>query len=195
MSEPTFSATPGCCSIAFKEWERVCLALTSGRQSLILRKGGIAEGPGGFTPEHGIFWLYPTAVHQAQQGLKPEAQFGQSRLDEHSVPIDGLSIVGRVWRVDRKEALEGIEPLHVWTPATVAARFAYRKPGLWVLAVRMYQLAEPHRVEVTPAYAGCKTWVELDAPLSTAGVRPVLSDNAFHDQMNLISSALGTTGK
>ena len=36
---------PETCSIAFKEWAGVCAALAEGRQSLIVRKGGIAEGP------------------------------------------------------------------------------------------------------------------------------------------------------
>jgi len=49
---------------------RICDALAEGRQSLILRKGGIAEGPRGFVPEHDTFWLYPTHVHQAEQGLR-----------------------------------------------------------------------------------------------------------------------------
>ena len=30
---------------AFKEWAAVCAALDSGRQTLILRKGGLHEGP------------------------------------------------------------------------------------------------------------------------------------------------------
>lgn len=35
--------------IAFKEWDIVCKALEEGRQSLILRKGGIHEGREGFS--------------------------------------------------------------------------------------------------------------------------------------------------
>src|SRR5205814_10220299 len=59
--------------IAFKEWAAVCLALASGRQSIIIRKGGIAEAGGAFAPEHDRFWLYPTYVHQQQTGLRPDA--------------------------------------------------------------------------------------------------------------------------
>ncbi len=54
------SGIPESCAVAFKEWADVCAALLDGRQSLILRKGGIEEGPGGFRPEHAAFWLYPT---------------------------------------------------------------------------------------------------------------------------------------
>ncbi len=64
---------PPTCEFAFKEWAGVCRALGLGRQILVLRKGGIAEGPGGFSPEHESFWLFPTHLHEHQQGLKDEA--------------------------------------------------------------------------------------------------------------------------
>jgi hypothetical protein len=35
-------------SVGFKEWALVCEALGRGEQTIILRKGGIAEGRGGF---------------------------------------------------------------------------------------------------------------------------------------------------
>lgn len=69
ISQPV-SDLPVTCDVAFKEWASVCEALASGEQTIILRKGGIAEGPGGFTVEHRAFWLYPTFVHQAEQGLR-----------------------------------------------------------------------------------------------------------------------------
>ena len=43
---------PDDCAIAFKEWAGVCQALGDGRQTIIVRKGGIDEGPAGFRPEH-----------------------------------------------------------------------------------------------------------------------------------------------
>ena len=72
---------PETCPIAFKEWAGVCAALAEGRQSLIVRKGGIAEGPRGFAPEHDVFWLYPTQVHQAEQGLRIDAGAATARRD------------------------------------------------------------------------------------------------------------------
>ncbi|HUR54032.1 MAG TPA: DUF1802 family protein, partial [Gemmataceae bacterium] len=60
-------------SIAFKEWAVICRALAEGRQSLILRKGGISEVGGEFRPEHESFLLYPTLFHeQHRTGIKPE---------------------------------------------------------------------------------------------------------------------------
>src|SRR5262245_8156677 len=58
-------------SVAFKEWAVICAALATGKQSLILRKGGIAEDGGGFRPEHSEFLLYPTYFHEHHNGIKP----------------------------------------------------------------------------------------------------------------------------
>ena len=47
---------------ALKEWAVICRALAEGRQSLLLRKGGIAEAGGAFQVEQPRFWLLPTYV-------------------------------------------------------------------------------------------------------------------------------------
>src|SRR5688572_5262360 len=59
---------------AFKEWAVICAALAQGRQSLILRKGGIDEDAGDFRVERPRFWLYPTYTHQQNVGIQDEAR-------------------------------------------------------------------------------------------------------------------------
>ncbi len=166
---------PDACSIAFKEWAGVCDALGTGRQSLILRKGGVSEGPGGFLPEHPAFWLYPTFVHEAEQGLRSPGPI-QVRIAETpgSVGIETLVVVEWIGRVERVEQLEALAAFHDWTEATVLGRFHYRSPGLWALAVRAFRLPEPWPVAITPAHLGCKTWVPLESPPPTSGLVPVL---------------------
>src|SRR5262245_58889581 len=61
-------------NIAFKEWAAICAALAEGRQSIIIRKGGIHEGREGFRVAHDEFWLFPTYVHEAAAGLIDDAQ-------------------------------------------------------------------------------------------------------------------------
>ena len=58
---------------AFKEWAVICQALAEGRQSVVLRKGGIAEKTDEFQVEHTRFWLYPTYVHQQRDGVTADA--------------------------------------------------------------------------------------------------------------------------
>ena len=49
-------------------------ALGRGEQIVILRKGGIAEGRGGFRAEHDRFWLFPTRFHQQSEGVIESAR-------------------------------------------------------------------------------------------------------------------------
>jgi len=75
-------------AIALKEWAAVCAALESGRQTILLRKGGIDEGPRGFRIEYPEFWLYPTQFHQDASQLSDE---GRSFLAaaQKNVPAPG----------------------------------------------------------------------------------------------------------
>src|SRR5688572_9849490 len=79
-------------SIALKEWAAVCLALAEGRQSLLVRKGGIAEGAGGFRMEHDEFWLYPTQFHQSPDQLTPDGAELLSRAQSSAPPAGRLLI-------------------------------------------------------------------------------------------------------
>ena len=162
----------GSCSVAFKEWAGVCDALAQGRQSIILRKGGIREGagPGAFVPEHDEFWLYPTAVHQAQQGLRltGEGQPPSLAGPGGSIPIGVLARVELIGRVQDEALLPSLEEFHILTAETVRGRFHYRTPGLWVLVTRIWRREPPFVVTPTAEQAGCKTWVVLDDALPTS---------------------------
>jgi hypothetical protein len=182
------NSPPDTCQVAFKEWEGVCVALERGLQSIILRKGGISEGQGEFTPEHPVFWLYPTRVHQAEQGLRV-AGLKAGDVPAGEVELRLLAVVEHVALVDRPELLEELEDLHVWTKETVEKRFHYRRPGLWVLGVRVYRCDSPWRIHMTDEHAGCKSWVPLDA-LSTRGLQPVLSRDAMEDHMAHLNRVL-----
>src|SRR5882762_532527 len=57
-------------NIGFKEWTLVCDALGRGEQSIILRKGGIAEGRAGFRFQHPEFLLFPTLFHEQAAKLR-----------------------------------------------------------------------------------------------------------------------------
>jgi hypothetical protein len=191
----THPRPPDSCAVAFKEWAGVCDALADGRQSLILRKGGISEGPRGFVPEHSAFWLYPTRVHEAEQGLRVDRPTAADGPASDSNPADTVSlrvlaVVETIGHADRPEVLQALEDLHVWTEETISRRFAYRKPGLWVLGVRIFRSPRPATIAVTPEHAGCKTWVMLDTPLSTAGLVPVVDESELARRLDRIRSAL-----
>jgi hypothetical protein len=184
--------------IAFKEWAVICRALAEGRQALILRKGGIGEAGGSFRVEHHRFWLYPTWVHQQDAGIVPEARplLEQARKDrppEGGVRLSHFAESPCVYFVDDLERLLRLEGLHLWSNETVEARFTYRRPGLFVLPVRIWRAAEVHELAETPAFAGCKSWVELGRNLSTDGAVPVLSEEDFDAIVNTLDRLLEPT--
>jgi hypothetical protein len=183
-------------SIAFKEWAVSCRALAEGRQSLILRKGGIAETGGEFRPEHDRFLLYPSFFHeQHRTGIKPELlplldAAEADRPPAGSIRFTHLVEVNAVWRMTDVDRALSLDSLHGWTSETVRQRFLYRTPGLFALVVRTLRLPESvERVEL-PAYAGCKSWVDLAEPISTAGAVPVLSDAEFDKYRSEIARRL-----
>lgn len=181
---------PATCAIAFKEWAGVCDALVTGRQSLILRKGGVAEALGEFRPDHAAFWLYPTVVHQAEQGLRTPTPDRLTSLDPRVVSIEALAVVEWLGRVDGLDQLDALAPFHDWTEATIRGRFNYRRAGLWALVVRVYRRRDPWSIAVTPEQLGCKTWVPLDPPLATDGVQQVLENSVLDQRLTAIRQAM-----
>ena len=184
-------------SIAFKEWAVICRALAEGRQSLILRKGGIAEVGGEFRPEHERFRLYPTFFHeQHRTGVKPELlplldAAEAARPPSGRLRFTHFAAVSAVSHVTDLEKALRLDALHGWRVDTVRQRFDYRAPGLFVLTVRVHRLGRPAEVVERPEYAGCKTWVELDTMGETDGAVPVLSDEAFAEYSRRVAAALG----
>ena len=183
---------PPTVAVAFKEWAGVCAALLTGEQSLILRKGGVAELDGEFRPDHPAFWLYPTVVHQAEQGLRTPLDLPPT--EPNLVPIEGLAVVEWTGRVDRLDQLDLLESFHDWTETTIRRRFHYRRPGLWALVVRVYRRGEPWPLAVTDEQLGCKTWVPLDPAIPTEGSEPVMRAATTADHQSAIRQILGAEG-
>jgi hypothetical protein len=165
-------------TVAFKEWAVICEALAAGKQTLILRKGGIAEEGGEFRPEHSEFLLYPTYFHEHRSGIKPEF-LPLLEIAEAAKPPAGtvrFTHFVRVESVERVTDLEkalALDAQHAWTSDVVKQRFHYRAPGLFMFTVRVFKLVQPVEVVERPEYAGCKTWVPLGAPVDTVGAEEV----------------------
>ena len=168
-------------AVAFKEWAVICRALAEGRQSLILRKGGIVEPGGAFRVEHDRFWLYPTFVHQMETGIveayRPLLEGVRADADGR-VHLRNIAEVVRVYQLSTLEQAHSLAGLHGWSEETVAARFHYRTPGLFALLVRVSE-ATPHAIDETDDYRGCKSWVTLEESMAVGETRPVLGDAAF----------------
>lgn len=163
-------------SVGFKEWAAVCEALGRGRQSIILRKGGIAEGRDGFSFKYREFFLFPTWFHEQPQKVRTE---GVAITGENSGPIEikyaaQLDTVRTITSIETSEALA---PLHILQPDVVRERFDYDEaPGLHVAFVKVFRLKPVWHFPNEPKYGGCRSWVKLPGPPDALTFKPVLTD-------------------
>jgi hypothetical protein len=175
-------AWPTSLQVALKEWAVVCRALETGRQLMLLRKGGIYEAEGEFQVENRQFLLFPTYVHQNLNMLKPTDQSGFEPHSEEpgEVAISAVGVVSDIIELKSRQQMNRIDDEHVWTAPLIDMRFNYRPENpLYLLIVRAYRLHAPITLANTPAYAGCKSWVPLELPVETGDALPVLDDVKF----------------
>ena len=162
-------------SVGFKEWSLVCDALGRGTQSVILRKGGIAEGRGGFSFRHREFFLFPTFFHE---------QIAKVRIAAADIPAPGSTIaiwwyarVERAVRINSLTIAEALAPLHILSPEVVRERFGYKGDGLNVAFVRVFEISPVWALQNERRFSGCRSWVGLP-PLPEMRVRAALNDSA-----------------
>jgi hypothetical protein len=181
---------------ALKEWAIICRALADGRQTLLIRKGGILEVKNGFEVAHRSFWLFPTYVHQKLTDLVPSVreEFQAVHAAQPSpgiLPLQLFATVTDAIQVTHLECLRRLENHHLLSWECVNSRFHYRnKPGVHVLVVRIQRRPDPVVLQNKPWYDGCVSWVELDRAISADGCVPVLSDAEFEVRRASIRTAL-----
>lgn len=183
--------------VALKEWAVVCAALADGRQSVLLRKGGIREKArdGRFAAEHRRFVLLPTYFHAQDSGrardLVPEVRdMLTADPDPGRHHIELYAEVTGLWHIDALPPLRALAGRHVLSDDCVAERFAYRGPGLWVLSLRTYRLDRPTVLADRPGYAGCVSWVDLDEAVRGEAT-PVVTDEQHARHETELAGLLG----
>ncbi len=173
--------------VGFKEWQIVCDALASGRQSILLRKGGIHEGRQGFSFAHEAFFLFPTRFHvtadQVREGEvkgMPEWQTNDTiRITHHAEASWAITLTD--W-----ENVKALEPLQIYSEHTVRDRFDWEGKGMasgsiHLALVRVHELSTPWEFPYEARYGGCRSWVNLPDPPEgwRETAHPVLDDAAF----------------
>jgi hypothetical protein len=181
---------------AFKEWAIVVDALGRGEQILVLRKGGIAEGRGGFQVEHPRFLFFPTLYHQQRDNVLPAAQTRYDEIAPHlpTPEVLRLEFCAEVVAWRRLESLAAVERLrghHIWRDEVLAQRFEWGKQQeIFALAVRVSRLPQRLELPMLPSYGGCKSWIELAEDIPTDAAQPVLIEAAFQARLHAFESAL-----
>ncbi|MCG3177711.1 MAG: hypothetical protein BIFFINMI_00030 [Phycisphaerae bacterium] len=187
------SSQPAQLSMALKEWDVVCRAMLAGRQSLLLRKGGIHERHGRFEPEHDAFLLFPTFLHQQADRVQPEwrDQIIPRTSEPDYLRLPGWAAVTEVFEVPSRDRLAALLPLTIYEAPQLEMRWDY-KPDLplYVMALRLYRFADPPTIEVLPRYGGCRSWVPLERSIELRKAVAAMSDSQAEESLAGVREAL-----
>jgi len=170
-------------------------ALESGRQILLLRKGGILEqsNKNRFSITHNEFLFFPTYLHQSRGELKPEAHVDlqPATAEPAQVRITAAGVVTDILKIASREQIDRLDDEHIWTSSLIDMRFNYKLQNpLYLVLVRAYRLHDPVTLDNSPAYAGCKSWVPLDRSIATGDATPVLDDVRYEHRRQAILAKL-----
>jgi hypothetical protein len=178
-------------SVAFKEWAVVCEAIGSGRQSIMLRKGGIAEGRDGFAFKHQEFFLFPTWFHEQLEKttlplgttLPPQLE-GEIEI-RHAVTLEWSRLVTDASR------LPALRPFHIFHDSVIEERFRYDETqGIHVAFVRGFRLESPRCLPMQTNFGGCRSWLDLPE-LKDIRLMPVITDEEHAARRDSLQALLG----
>lgn len=192
-------------TLALKEWGAVAHAVLDGRQTVLLRKGGIHERAFTANPQDGQasgpaegFVIFPTVEHSHVERVRSEhadvLAAGASDVHEGGTFTVrcGVTLVDVVPVVD-PERLPGIADLHIWTNESVQRERVDFRPrhAVQALVVRAVELPEPVTLPRLDEYGGCKSW--LDLPVAWDGVagRQVHDDHRLADDAARVRRTVG----
>ena len=182
--------------IGFKDWAVVCAALGHGRQSIILRKGGIAEGRQGFRFKHEEFFLFPTQYHQQMEKVRPEEV---TRFQVPPAPPADTVEIRYLFRLewalwmDDWDTLARLEPFHIYREEVARERFVYDdQKGLQCAFGRVYRVKPTWTFPDKPSYGGCRSWVQLPTASPEFQLTPVIDDGVHQRISRRLRETLGS---
>lgn len=178
---------------ALKEWSAAVHAMLDGRQTVLLRKGGIGEKR--FAVAAPEFVFFPTVAHSHRERVRPEHRdlldVAMADSTESTLVIRGGAKIVAAVEVNRPDALESIAELHIWTAESVTAdRLDFRpRHRLTVLVVQAIPLITPVSLARTREYEGCVSWV--DVPVRPQWADPVHDDAALAHLAERVRNSVG----
>lgn len=185
-------------AIALKEWASAIEALRTGKQVLIMRKGGIREETKDFEVQQSSFYLYPTYEHQKGELIKEEYQETLSQTlqgwssQDTVVTISCYAELAEDILITTQEELDRLRSEHIWTDRFAEERLKWKKDKpLHLMLLRVYELDEPVRIPIESEYIGCKSWIGLPPELLSGVARkPVLGEEEFTRKANAVKTLL-----
>jgi hypothetical protein len=188
---------PARTTLALKEWGAVAHALLDGRQTLLLRKGGIHEKAFTVEGDAGGFVLFPTVAHSHAERVRPEhtdlLPLGAADVTDDRFTVRcGVTVVDAV-EVAHPERLGEVADLHIWTEESIRVdriEFRPRHP-LHALVVRAFALPAPVVIERTEAFGGCRSWLDLPVAWDGRSGRQVHPEARLAEDARRVRALLG----
>ena len=169
-----------------KEWATVVKALENGKQTVILRKGGILETASGFEIESKKFLLFPTWEHQEIKHVKSEYHDFLNQTLNHK-PREGYNIITSIAEVlDHRDIssnniIDDLSSFHVWSNEYIKERINWmpEKP-LKAIFLKVYTFPQIE-IPLQSDFEGCKSWIELNSNQNSG--QSVLTDQEIESEL------------
>ncbi|KAF6242629.1 hypothetical protein C6988_08160 [Nitrosopumilus sp. b1] len=171
---------------SLKEWATVVTALESGKQTVLLRKGGILETASGFNVEAKKFLLFPTFEHQETHHIKPEFHKLLNEIKENK-PREGhnritsyAEVLGEA-EVSDNEKVKALSEFHIWSDSYIQERRNWKpeKP-LKAVFLKVYRIPK-REIPLKSEYQGCKSWININEEIQNG--QPVLSESEINSKL------------
>jgi hypothetical protein len=182
---------------ALKEWNVAVNALDNGKTILLLRKGGIREQGGNFNVHHQRVLLYPTFEHQQPELLKSEYKNQVTKVASgwhpETIIIRNWAEITDTFLVVDQPVIKALLTYHIWNEKFVLDRLKWKaNQPIYVLLLRTYKLAKPQTISYNQAYGGCRSWIDLVAPIALDESLPVFSDSEYIVKSNEIKHLIAS---
>jgi len=182
---------------ALKEWSAAIHALLAGRQTVLLRKGGVGEKR--FVVQANDFLLFPTVAHSHAERVRIECRdllaAAESDSTDARIVIRAAAKVVAAVEVNRPERLPEIEDLHIWTADSVREDRVDFRPRhlLTALIVQVSPLIEPIQRDRGVWCGGCTSWVNvpMTPPFAIELGDPVRDDAHLVEIAQRVERAVG----
>ena len=169
-----------------KEWATVVKALEHGKQTVILRKGGILETASGFMVESKKFLLFPTWEHQEIKHVKTQYHDFLNETLNHK-PKDGYNIITSSAEVlDQRDIssnkiIDNLSSFHVWSDEYIKERINWmQEKPLKAIFLKVYTFPQIE-IPLQTDFEGCKSWIELNS-IQNSG-QSVLTDQEIESEL------------
>lgn len=179
-------------AIGFREWALVCDALDSGKQTILIRKGGIAEGRDGFSFKHAGFFLMPSYYHEQDKKVRVSVDTDVPAQPEGEVVIRLFAKVEWTREISDWQRIAAFEEFHILNEQVVKDRFEYNDtPGVSIAFLRVFRLQEPWVFADSPRYGGCRSWIDISDAPQNLQMSPVLTDAAQGSVATRLGALIG----